>query len=398
MTNLPIVSPEEHAVLGGSSCYRWMACAGSVQLAEKIPEHDTTTKYAAEGTVAHALAEMSLRMGVDPEMYVGKKIDGHKITLEMALAVGVYVDRIRTFGPVKPDNIEVAVSLQRLHPKEPMFGTLDYWDYDDLTSHLHIFDYKHGQGVVVEAKDNPQLQYYALGAVLTLGIRPREITVWIIQPRAPHRDGIVRDWTFDWDHLVAFRHEVMTAAYATREPDAPLVVGEHCRFCPASAICPAQKANALTVVQDAFMAEDEEPQLPYPAYLSESELEIVLRHSEHVMAWLRAVQRYAREEKEAGHPGAEGWKLIEKRANRQWIDEAVAKAELRGTGFRVKDIAETKLKSPAKIEVLLRRKGREIPDGLVKRESSGYNLVPDSDPRPGAVPTQIAEVFTADSG
>lgn len=396
---VPDTGPTAHAILGASSADRWMNCPGSVQLAESLPEQDTTTKYAAEGTVAHAAGYLSLRMGVDPVMYVGKKIDGMKVTMEMALAVGVYVDKVNTLS--KSSNaepkLEVQFSLERLNPKEPMFGTADCVIWDELTAHLHVLDYKHGQGVVVEAVDNVQLQYYALGAVLELKVKPRQVTVWIIQPRAPHRDGTVRDWTFGWDHLIEYRHELMTAAYRTREDGAPLVIGDHCRFCPASAVCPAQREHAMLVVQDAFTAEVETPDLPEPEMLTEAELGTVMDHSDHIMDWLRSVQTYVRKEKEAGHPGLPGWKLIEKRANRKWTNEVTAKQELRGMGFLVRDITEKKLVSPAKVEVLLRREGKDIPAGLVKRESSGYNLVPASDPRPEAVPTQIEEVFNADS-
>jgi hypothetical protein len=341
---------------------------------------------------------MSLRTGVDPEMYVGKKIDGHKVTKEMALAVGVYVDRVKTLAKscnAEPQ-LEVRFSLERLRPKEPMFGTADCVIYDELTGHLHVMDYKHGQGVVVEVLDNPQLQYYALGAVLQLGVRPRHITMWIIQPRAPHRDGVVRDWTISWEDLVQFRHMIMEAAYATREPDPPLCVGDWCRFCPASAICPAQKEHALTVVQDAFQA-DVQLELPEPPYLTERQLSTILGQADHIKSWLNSVERYCREEKERGNPGPPDWKLIQKRANRKWKDEERAKVELRTMGFRVKDICTTRLISPAKVEVLLRRRGEDIPEGLTVRESTGYNLVPASDPRPEAVPTQIAEVFDADS-
>jgi hypothetical protein len=375
-----------------------MACPGSVQLSETIPQHDTTTKYAAEGTAAHEVAEMSLRTGVDPEMYVGKKIDGITVTKEMALAVGVYVDKVNTLAKslgAEP-KLEVQFSLGRLNPKEPMFGTADCVVYDELTGHLHVLDYKHGRGVVVEAVDNPQLQYYALGAVLELGVKPREITVWIIQPRAPHKDGVVRDWSFDWEHLVAFRHELMTAAYRTRDEDPPLSVGDHCRFCPASAICPAQKEHALTVVQDAFV-EAEPPALPGPETLTKEEIEIVLAQADHLMAWLRDVKSYAHEQLEQGHE-VEGWKLITKKGNRTWADPEVAKQILREDfKFKVKEITSTKLLSPSQIEALLRRRGEQLPEGLVYRAEKGYNMVEASDPRPEAIPTQIAEVFTAEA-
>ena len=43
------------------------------------------------------------------------------------------------------------------------FGTGDCVIIADGT--LHIVDYKHGRGVLVEADDNPQMKLYALGAL-----------------------------------------------------------------------------------------------------------------------------------------------------------------------------------------------------------------------------------------
>ena len=399
MTSLPVAhSDRAHSILGASASSRWLNCPGSVGLSAQVPERGDT-KYTAEGTVAHEVAELALREGVDPLMYVGKRIDGVTVTKEMALAVGMYVDKVNTLAEsvgVDP-MIEVRFSLEKLGPPVDMFGTADCVVPDRERSHLHVLDYKHGQGVVVEATDNPQLMTYALGAVLHLEERFDQITVWIIQPRAPHRDGVVREWTFSWDELVDFRKRLIAGAEACFEEDAPLNVGSWCRFCPASALCPAQKENAVAAVQDAFVA-DAEAHLPQPETLTEEELQLVLDQAEHIMDWLRSVQTFVRRQKEDGRVLVDSWKLIEKRANRKWSkqDEEIVQ-ELADVGLTPEDLFEQKLLSPAQVEKLLRREGHQIPEGLVEREVNGYNLVPSSDPRPEAVVAQIAEVFTADA-
>jgi hypothetical protein len=332
-------------------------------------------------------------------MYIGKRIDGIKVSKEMALAVGMYVDKIHALSESVGHEplIEVRFTLEKLGPPVDMFGTADCVIPDREHSHLHVLDYKHGQGVVVEATDNPQLQYYALGAVLHLEERFDTITVWIIQPRAPHRDGVVRDWTFTWDELVAFRQRLLEGAKETMEPNAPLAVGSWCRFCPASALCPAQKDHALTVVQDAFM-EAQPPTLPHPTTLSEQELDYVLSQREHVTNWLNAVEKFVRGQKEEGRVTVENWKLVHKRANRKWTlpDQEVAELLLE-RGIDRDDLYKQSIISPAQAERLLRREGEDIPEGLTDRTPSGYNLVPADDPRPAADITVAAEVFNADS-
>lgn len=399
-TTLPVAhSDRAHSILGASSSNRWLNCPGSIALAGMLPEPPGDTKYTREGTVAHEIAELALREGVDPLMYVGKRIDGVTVTKEMALAVGMYTDKVNVLSKsvgVEP-MIEVRFSLARLNPPVDMFGTADCVIPDRERSHLHVLDYKHGQGVVVEATDNPQLLTYALGAVLHLEERFDQITVWIVQPRAPHRDGVVREWTVSWDELVDFRHRLLAGAEACFEPDAPLKVGSWCRFCPASAICPAQMEHAVATVQDAFVA-DAAPALPEPETLSEEDLQVVLDNAEHLMDWLRRVQDFVRGQKEEGRVLVDSWKLIEKRANRRWTktEEEIVQ-ELADVGLTPEDLYESKLLSPARVEALLRREGHQIPEGLVEREVNGYNLVPASDPRPEAIPTLIADVFNAEA-
>ena len=51
--------PGTHATLSASSAARWLHCPPSARLAEQFP--DTGSKYAAAGTLAHAIAELKAR-------------------------------------------------------------------------------------------------------------------------------------------------------------------------------------------------------------------------------------------------------------------------------------------------------------------------------------------------
>lgn len=381
---------QAHAILGASGAKRWMACPGSVRLSAEVPGGDKGSFYAREGTAAHAVAEKCLLNGMDPEFYVGQKIEGIKVTREMAAAVSVYVDKVRMiFGAeeeIEDRHVECRFSLEELDPPEPMFGTVDCWKYDELRGkHLWILDYKHGQGVAVEAEDNVQLMYYALGAVLENRIRPRKITVVIVQPRCSHKDGLVRDWTFNWEDLVDFKDRLMVAAYATEVPDAPLAVGDHCRFCPAVAVCPAQHQYAIEVAQEEFSAIDETT-LPPPEILTDAELGDVLAKADMVLMWLSACKNYAVRQLETSGT-VPGWKLVNKRANRKWNSQEEVVATVKGLGLEEEDYTEPgKLLSPNKMEQRLKQFGLDLPEGLTNRAPSGYNLAPEDDPRPGVSP------------
>ncbi len=49
-----------HALLSASGAYQWMACTPSARLQEQFPDNPSGTA-AAEGTLAHELAELKVR-------------------------------------------------------------------------------------------------------------------------------------------------------------------------------------------------------------------------------------------------------------------------------------------------------------------------------------------------
>ena len=51
--------PETHALLSPSAAHRWMHCTASPTVEAMLP--DPGSPYAAEGTLAHAIAELKLR-------------------------------------------------------------------------------------------------------------------------------------------------------------------------------------------------------------------------------------------------------------------------------------------------------------------------------------------------
>ena len=51
----------DHALLSASGAHRWLYCTPSARLEEGFP--DTTSEAAAEGTLAHELAELKVKIG-----------------------------------------------------------------------------------------------------------------------------------------------------------------------------------------------------------------------------------------------------------------------------------------------------------------------------------------------
>lgn len=400
--------PTTHASLGASSSHRWMACPGSVALSEGIP--DSTSPYAIEGTAAHDLGEMALAKGFDCDVWLGTEIkvterleDGRievhhvEVTEEMCEAVQVYVDHVRKQHEAAGEGAELMLErkfdLSPLNPPGPMFGTSDAVIWAPTTRVLDISDYKHGQGVAVDATENSQLRYYALGAVVALNKKPDLIRMTIVQPRASHPAGIIRTDEMTWDELVSFKSELFAAGARTQEPDAPLVPGEHCRFCKAQAICPAQRKMAIEVAQSEFDVEPE-PVLTPAEQLTEEQLALVLEKADLIRNWLGAVESHVVSLLDRGQEVV-GWKLVEGRSNRRWKDEEHVETVL--VGILGDEAHEKKLLSPAKAEKALKGIGTKLDPDLVEKPAGRPKLVPAHDARPALLPSAQDE-FTADGG
>lgn len=402
-----------HSKIGASSADRWMTCPGSVKLSANLPNY--TTEYAAEGTAAHQLAEQCYTSGMQPETFIGTKILVEdkaanktftiEVTQEMCDAVHVYLGTIdlvvrdgAAVGGVA--RAEVRFHLKSIH--KDLFGTGDFVHFNPSTKTLTVLDYKHGAGKAVEVKNNSQLKYYALGALLELKVGASKVVYGIVQPRCPHPDGPVRTETIDALDLLDFADELVRAAKATEDPAAPLVPGDHCRWCPAAAICPALRAKANAFAAKAFAPTG-------PGY-DKAQLVKDLAEVDLVEARCKSVREFAYSEAERGED-LPGWKLVAKRATRKWLDAVAARTYFLSKGFSKTDIETTpELKSPPQIEKLVepdikiaakaitdKAKKKEFVDAawadfnsFVKAESSGHTLVADDDPRPAVKPAVTA--------
>ena len=387
-----------HARLGGSKAKRWINCPGSVKLSEQFPD-DGPSKYAAEGTAAHELAEACLRSNRDTDSYIGLEFNGFEVTKDMAEAVQVFVDHVRSAAVDGEMLLEVQFDLEPLKPPEPMYGTADGVVWTEVDGHwfLQVIDYKHGRGVVVPAVDNDQLKMYALGAVVAARRQPTAVTVTIVQPRAGAEP--IRSETFAYDELKTWWGRAKAAAELAQTEGAPLKAGDWCRFCPAHAQCPAQAKHALVLAQEAFSPIEDEPEameFPDPGLLTAEQIGRILQALPVLEDWAKALRAHASQELEAGNE-VPGFKLVSKRAVRRWKDEDAAMATLRQMGLSDEAITVKKPVSPAQAEKALKahypRGAAPKVDDLVTKNSSGTKMVSENDPRPAVL--SVKDVFTA---
>ena len=373
----------KHSPLGASGAERWMNCPGSVTLIKNLslPESDEPD-YRAEGTAAHEFLARLLVSGQDAWELIGQVAEnGIECTEEIANAIQLFADTVRPdfARPGKPLlRIEYPISSP-VHPA--FYGTLDNGVVVEAERHIFVNDYKHGIGVTVEADDNPQLKYYAFGLIeQTHGVDDDwGITLRIIQPRAYHADGPVREWSTTVGAIRTWVKEVLVPAMWATELDSDLLAGSWCRFCPAKLVCPMLVGlfRAAATINPKEVIELSNESLGRDRGLWEA---VKIRGAALEAETLRRLQWGYR---------VPGTKLVAKKANRVWKPNAQV---LFVTRFGRAAQTEPELKSPAKMEEL----GPEA-KVLVKEwaftPQTGLTVALDSDPRQAVKVQTMREAF-----
>ena len=352
-----------HSPLGPSGAHRWMECPGSVELQQKMPKEESSP-FAEEGTLAHKMAEEILT-SIEPTW---------EYDVEMKWHVMKYVEEIRSIDKVcdSPIHIEGIVTLHSIDQR--MYGTVDAYQYSSENNTLYVTDLKYGKGIEVSAENNPQLMYYALCAMERYK-DTEHIILTIVQPRIDNNQ-IKRTWV-DGKEIEVFKNLLIKAVKNVElYPNRYNAGDKQCKWCTASAICPAQSQSFAAIT-----AMDAREEKVIPPIIQEMTLEMVghvYENRKMLSKWLDDVTNYAQDRLRGGDevPGA---KLVMQRKNRIIKNKDEAKKVLQKKRYRVKDICELKLKSPAKLEAA------GIPKSVVDELSIIPNgklvIAPESDKR-----------------
>ena len=395
---LPEGDKAPHALLGASSAHRWWACPGSAWAEAVSPK--TSSEAAALGTSAHRLAELCLTSDQDAAEYIERTVEGNEVDEDMASAVQVYLDWVRTnCVPGDIVMLEQKFSLAKMASsdvlKRNMFGTADLVRYRPTTKHLLVADYKHGAGVFVEAAGNPQPRYYGLGAMLSLpeDMPVTDITIAIVQPRAKHTGEFIRTEDISAFELMEWAADLLDAAEKAIDPASPKHAGDHCQFCKFADQCEELRRRAkavarlefdnietLPAVVDGDILETE-PVPPEPHTLTPDQISKVLGQTEVVKLWIKAVERYALASLQAGDK-IPGWKLVETMGHRKWKNPDEAMLELMSSGLSDDQLFTKKLKTLPQVEAAIGKKEfAKTYKELGTREVSGVTIAPDYDNR-----------------
>jgi hypothetical protein len=353
-------------IVGGSTAKRVINCPGSVALVQKMPPKPSS-EHADRGTLLHNTMEEILTSGEAPESYIGARYKDQILTQELIdEKITPALEALDAIDPAQTMEYEVETRVGFGDLLPGVFGSTDL--IGRIDDRAIVLDWKFGDGVMVEVEENPQLMFYAAAAMRTKEAQwafdgATEIEMVIVQPPE------VRRWVTTPARIAKFEKELVVAVKTALKADAPIAVGDHCRWCAAKPICPKMTGaveRALKVQIEALPAQ---------------QISTYLKNADMLEAWIKDLRALALQMLESGAKLPE-YKLVAKRAIRSWSDEEKAKVALFAYGLTESEVMETTVVSPAKAEKALKKRKIGLPEDLVVAISSGNTLASADDPRP----------------
>lgn len=331
-------SERSHRRFSPSQAERFIACRGSTNLLARVPARPST-EWSIEGTKAHEVLQAGLENGIRDAKEAHREYstvfaedldDGENFFYR---AVQAALDHV--YG-ILDDYPDAVLYVERFvnPPSEVTPG--ETGGYCDIAIHvpsirtLFIIDYKHGAGIAKDVKGNPQPMQYGAGFLYedNAVVDPATVdmvVLTIVQPRAFHPDGIIREHEVTPYELYEYIAELDDVIEDCLKPDAPLTpddngkTSDHCRFCDANTMCPARERKAISAVGTQFAAVTDvtRNKLPDLMTLDMERLVYISRMAPILKKFLDDVDGRIMELLRQGY-SVPGKKLVEVQAKRQW--------------------------------------------------------------------------------
>ena len=278
---------DKHSIVGPSTVERVVECPTSVYLTESLPHVDTeeSSVYAKEGTKFHEYMEQFINEMLTnlciihtKEWYLNSLDDDDKTMIEYIYDALLYVHDLITVLTVDKRGTIINSFVEhklKIFYSSKDFGTLDFGlvyklpnedpnIINDWKTYICILDWKYGQGVLVQARDNLQLISYAYSLVKELNLKTSDIeavTTVIYQPRLADENGkIVRGYSYNARDLelrtIDIQERVSLAYKILKNPTKNNLSkncnpdDDTCRFCKAKGICRAYSMYKLGSYSD----------------------------------------------------------------------------------------------------------------------------------------------------
>jgi len=297
--------------------------------------------FSAEGTLAHSLAEIRLRLQfnqIGHEEYEREYeiIKTHPIYQN-------YTSNEQADFEVNVDNYVLYVRSQIGDGDTPLFEQrVDFSDWVPdgfgtadvviLSQHsIRVIDLKFGKGIPVHAQDNPQLRLYALGAWSKFKEEYPDIKEASYTIHQPRLDSISTDGTSISKLLDWANYYVKSKAKKAWSGSGEFLPGEWCQFCRAKAQCRARSDFNTEIAKLEFRK---------PALLDEDEISLVLSKAQNLRTWANDVEEYALNKALTDNVIPPGYKLGTTITHRKITDQALAAEVLINHGLSKEQIFE----------------------------------------------------------
>jgi hypothetical protein len=323
----------------------------------------------------HEVQERCQRDGVEPEQCVGfvYKEPGYEDTMtrefaeddldlsHIALnATNVLLDQLDI------DEMELEPFVEYVPGSQG--GSIDLLGLSVSRECLLIADYKFGT-VKVSPVESPNLGLYGISArkdpkTADMFKKVKKVVFAIIQPRVK---GVVTTWETDLEWLNAFEKKHQAAVKGTA-----ITPGSWCKYCPAEPFCPEKRLN---IVAANLLGAREQDELNAAA-------EMVVE----VENWCKSIKEELFLQMVRGVP-VPGWKIVEKRCTRKWVDEDSA---AKGIKLPKKDMFKTTMLTPAAMEKVVKKKKVKIDlDEFIISVSPGTTIATEDDSREAIIASDI---------
>ena len=382
-----------HAKLSASGSAKWLVCTPSANLESTLP--DEGSNFASEGTFAHAVFEQAILMMLSrPTIPLPKDLLHHdtaELREYVAEAVNVAWDRINdAYSRCKDPIILVEQRLDFSMWVPEGFGTGDLVIITDGL--VEVMDLKYGKGIYVDPRDNSQLRLYGLGAYYEL-CHLYDITsvrMTVLQPRLSN----FRSEELSMEDLLEWGQQyVMPRAKMAWVGGGEFVPGDHCKdgFCRARFTCAARAQASLAVAKAEFSS----PTPPAVDTLSMERIAALLPQADMVIDWFSDLKAHALKQAVEHSVAVPGFKLVEGRSNRKYVDQDAVAAKLKDSGIPEEIMFERSLLGITAMESAIgKKKFTELLGDLVVKPAGKPTLVPEGDKRPAlALAASAAEDF-----
>ncbi len=364
----------KHAILSPSAASRWMTCTPSARLEQEFP--NTSSSYADEGTLAHAVGECILRSlagfitSAEAETIMAVHMNNQYYNKELHDYAEGYAYFV--WNQMKPGKTELFIEtrLDMTEWIEDGFGTADALIIGDGV--LIFNDYKHGKGVPVFAPDNKQLMIYSLGAYTMFKeiFEIDRIQMNIYQPRIDN----VSPWEITVADLLQWaENELKPQAALAYAGEGKFSPGKNCLFCKAKSRCKALHDYNMELAKLEFRN---------PDILTDEEISLVLKRADTFTKWIDSVSTYALVTAISGEKTWPGYKIVQGRSIRQYSNLQVVATALAEKGYT--DIfSEPKLLGIGEMEKRLTKPVfAQLVEPLLIKPPGKPTLAVDTDKRP----------------